>query len=219
MSRALIDHMKGGATNTVQNAAGEVERRVSKPPPAGGRRRRPLGEGAPALHSEPALCRADDRGRDRLRRGARASTVSRAPTASDLVQIALAALRPGAAPAEPRPAGGFSRSAVPPARRPCVHRGGASAAASAHSGFPPSPCSAPLARCSWCPPSSVRSDSPRSLSSGAPGISTRPRLRQARLRTSARTRCLRVGCGSSGSAPSSLLVAVLLAGGFLVWEK
>ena len=32
---SLIDHMKGGATNTVQNAAGEVERSVSKPRPAG----------------------------------------------------------------------------------------------------------------------------------------------------------------------------------------
>lgn len=38
--------------------------------------------------------------------------MSRAPTAGDLVQIALAALRPGAAPAAPRPADGFSRVAV-----------------------------------------------------------------------------------------------------------
>ncbi len=33
-------------------------------------------------------------------------------TASDLVQIALAVLQPGAAPAEPRPTGSFPRSAV-----------------------------------------------------------------------------------------------------------
>ncbi len=38
--------------------------------------------------------------------------MSRAPTARDLVQIALAALRPAAAPAEARTAGGFSRVAV-----------------------------------------------------------------------------------------------------------
>ena len=38
--------------------------------------------------------------------------MSRAPTTSDLVQIALAALQPRAAPAGPRPGGGFSRCAV-----------------------------------------------------------------------------------------------------------
>jgi len=38
--------------------------------------------------------------------------VSQAPTASDLFQIALAALQPRAAPVEPRPTGGFSWCAV-----------------------------------------------------------------------------------------------------------
>ena len=38
--------------------------------------------------------------------------MSRAPTTSDLVQIALAALQPHVAPAEPRPGGGFSRCAI-----------------------------------------------------------------------------------------------------------
>ncbi len=38
--------------------------------------------------------------------------MSQAPTASDLFQIALAALQPRAAPVEPRPTGGFSWCAV-----------------------------------------------------------------------------------------------------------
>ena len=38
--------------------------------------------------------------------------MSQSSTAGDLFQIALAVFQPGAAPAEPRPAGSFSRSAV-----------------------------------------------------------------------------------------------------------
>jgi hypothetical protein len=38
--------------------------------------------------------------------------VSQSSTAGDLFQIALAVLQPGAAPADPRPPGSFSRSAV-----------------------------------------------------------------------------------------------------------
>ena len=110
---SLIEHMKDGATNTVQNAAGEVERRVRSFGQLAGSERDRSTKALESPCSEPTPCCADDRGRDRLRRRANASTVNQSSTAGDLFQIALAVFQPGAAPAEPRPAGSFSRSAVP----------------------------------------------------------------------------------------------------------
>ena len=46
---SLIEHMKGGATNTVQNAAGEIEPPRPEPTPASGSGRRPLGQGGQSL--------------------------------------------------------------------------------------------------------------------------------------------------------------------------
>ena len=109
---SLIEHMKGGATNTVQNAADQIERGVRSLRQEAGAEGERSAKAVSALRREAALCRADDRGRDRLRRRSRASAVSQASSASDLVKIALALLQAGAARAEPRPIGYFARIAL-----------------------------------------------------------------------------------------------------------
>ena len=85
--------------------------------------RRPRGERAQSLCSEPAICRADDRGLGRLHRRAGDSAVSQPSTAGDLVRIALAVLQPA------RRAPRFNRRdpshvCGPPAVRPSLRRGG-----------------------------------------------------------------------------------------------
>ena len=93
---SLIEHMKGGATNTVQNAACQVERRI------GSVRRQAGAEGersAKALNlfvqNRPFVALTIAVGAGYI--GARVlRAVSQPSTAGDLVQIALAVLQPGA---------------------------------------------------------------------------------------------------------------------------